>query len=505
MAAVIHSLWEKGDKNPLILPGFIPIEDTRVQFELTRYLSDNWVPVIEKDVDGPSALPFRMDAEVPNLGKYAACRRVARTIYLGSAPTATAANRGIEDRRIKLGCVMPGEAPPVFGDALRRLSAASTYLYQDGGRYWYSTQPTVTKIADDRAEQFKRNPDAVVKEVDKRLRADLRKTGDFLRVHPLPQSGQDVPDDMDARLVVLDIEHPYSKDANSPALAMAKGIFESRGNTPRLFRNTLVFLALDQARLQDLDEAVRRFLAWDSILSEQLGLNLTPSQVKQAETQKSGADSAITARLPEAYQWLLVPGQATPQSAIEWQAIRLSGQDPLAVRASKKLKSDDSLVPTLAGTSLRTYLDRIPLWRGNHVSIKQLAEDFARYLYLPRVTETRVVLEAVRDGLGLLTWSKDTFAYADSFDEAAGRFRGLRYGQVINISDASLNGIFVKPDAAQNQQESDAQKTTTSAGTVPTESPATTQPQSPGTTGEQGRPSRELLARLCPEAVSRQC
>ena len=88
MAAVIHSLWEKGDRNPLILPANIPIDDPRVQFELTRYLSDNWVPVIEKDVDGPNALPLRIDGEVPNLGKFAACRRVARTIYLGSAPTA---------------------------------------------------------------------------------------------------------------------------------------------------------------------------------------------------------------------------------------------------------------------------------------------------------------------------------------------------------------------------------------------------------------------------------
>ncbi len=123
MAAVIHSLWEKGDKNPLILPANIPIDDPRVQFELTRYLSDNWVPVIEKDVDGPNSLPLRIDGEVPNLGKFAACRRVARTIYLGSAPTATAAHRGIEDRRIKLGCVMPGESPAVFGDALRRLAA----------------------------------------------------------------------------------------------------------------------------------------------------------------------------------------------------------------------------------------------------------------------------------------------------------------------------------------------------------------------------------------------
>ncbi len=86
MAAVIHSLWEKGDKNPLILPANISIDDPRVQFELTRYLSDNWVPVIEKDVDGPSSLPLRMDSEVPNLGKFSACRRIARAIYMGSPP-----------------------------------------------------------------------------------------------------------------------------------------------------------------------------------------------------------------------------------------------------------------------------------------------------------------------------------------------------------------------------------------------------------------------------------
>src|SRR3984957_18340551 len=108
MASVIHSLWEKTDRNPLILASTIPIDDSRVQFELTRYLSDNWVPVIEKDVDGPNSLPLRIDGEIPNLGKYAACRRVARTVYLGSAPTPSAANKGIEDRRIRLGGVMPG-------------------------------------------------------------------------------------------------------------------------------------------------------------------------------------------------------------------------------------------------------------------------------------------------------------------------------------------------------------------------------------------------------------
>jgi hypothetical protein len=427
-----------------------------VQFELTRYLSDNWTPVIEKDVDGPNAFPNRLDGEIPNLGKYAACRRVARTIYLGSAPTATAANKGIEDRRIKLGCVMPGESTAVFGDALRRLAASSTYLYQDHGRYWYSTQTTVTKIADDRADQYKREPDKIGKEVERRLKLDLQKKGEFSRIHPLPQSGLDVLDDSDARLVVLDIEHAYSKDPSSPAITLAKSIFESRGNTPRLYRNALVFLAVDQTRLQDLEEAVCRYLAWESIINDETALNLQPSQVKQAEGQMASADSAVTARVPEAYQWLLVPAQANPQAPIEWQAIRLSGQDALAVRASKKLRNDDSIVPVLAGTSLKDYLDRIPLWRGNHVSIKQLAEDFGRYLYLPRLKDTTVLLDAIKEGVGLLTWVNDSFGYADSFDEASNRYRGLRGGQNINLSEGNLNGLLVKPTVAHAQMEATA-------------------------------------------------
>src|ERR1700732_2552882 len=374
MASVIHSLWEKGDKNPMILPANIPIDDTRVQFELTRYLSDNWVPVIEKDVDGPSSLPLRLDGEVPNLGKFAACRRVARAIYLGSAPTATAAHRGIEDRRIKLGCVMPGETPQVFGDALRRLAGAATYLYQDGPRYWYSTQPTVTKLAEDRAEQLKRNPDKVVQELDKRLRADLRKTGDFSRVRPMPHTGQDVADDRDARLVVLSLDHTYSKEPGSGAEAAAKAILEARGNAPRLYRNALVFPAAGRTRLQDLDEAARRYLSWESIVAEKVTLNLDPHQVTQAETQKAAADGAVTARLPETYQWLLVPVQSSPQAAIEWQSVRLSGQDALAVRASKKLRSDEHLVAGFAPSRLRMELDRVPLWRGDQVAIRPLGE-----------------------------------------------------------------------------------------------------------------------------------
>jgi len=450
MAAVIHSLWEKGDKNPLILPANISIDDSRVQFELTRYLSDNWTPIIEKDVDGPSSLPLRLDGELPNLGKFAACRRVARTIYLGSAPTATAANRGIEDRQVKLGCVMPGESAAVFGDALRRLAAAATYLYQDGPRYWYSTQPTVTKLAEDRAEQLKRDTDKVVHELDKRVRDNLRRMGEFKRVHPIPGTSADVPDDLDTRLVVLGVDHAYSREPNSAAETAAKAIFETRGTAPRLYRNTLIFLAADKTRLQDLDEAARKFLAWQSILAEKEKLDLSPHQVTQAQTQFEAADGAVIARLPETYQWLLVPTQETPQAPVTWQTIRLTGTDPLAERASKKLKNDESLLMNFAASRLRMEMDRVPLWRGNAVSVRQLVEDFGRYLYLPRLQTPGILVNAIQSGLALLTWEKDAFAYAESFDESVPRYRGLRYGAQITVTEDD-GGLLVRPEVARKQ------------------------------------------------------
>ena len=182
--------------------------------------------------------------------------------------------------------------------------------------------------------------------------AATRQRGDFQRVHLCPTGHGEIPDEPEARLVVLGVDSPYWRDSENPALTMAKAMLENRGNSPRLYRNALVFLAVDRARLADLDEAVRRYLAWESILAETEELDLSPHQQRQATTQREAASGAVNAHLPEAYQWLLVPTQPLPQGESEWQALRLTGQDGLAVRASRKLKNDGlldcSYAPTLA-------------------------------------------------------------------------------------------------------------------------------------------------------------
>ncbi|MGH2517086.1 MAG: AAA+ family ATPase, partial [Ktedonobacterales bacterium] len=324
-------------------------------------------------------------------------------------------------------------------------------------RYWYSTQPSVARLAQDRAAQL--DGDTVLYKLEERLRAEQNTRGSFARVHACPASSGDIPDERDTRLVILRPSFPHAaKDTGSPAMREAAAIFEQHGNSPRYKSNALVFLAPDRTRLDELEQAMRQYLAWKSIEEEQEILNLDAFQRNQAKTRREHTDSAVKARIPEAYTWVLVPESAEPgaklpdgsSKPVAWREIRLqpSGQEALAVRASRKLENDGLLITKYAGTNLRLELDKVPLWRGDAVSVKQLADDFAQYLYLPRLRDTSVLLGSVAEGVASLVWERDTFAYADSYDAARHRYLGLMAGQQIM---PSLDGLLVRPEVAAAQ------------------------------------------------------
>ncbi|MBL8148954.1 MAG: DUF499 domain-containing protein [Blastocatellia bacterium] len=450
MAAVIHQLWERQDSSLMIMPANIPIDAQSVQSELTRYLEDSWVPVIEKDVDGQNCLPLALDRENSNLGRYSACRRVARTIYIGSAPTQKTSQRGLEDNRIKLGCVQPGEIPATFGDALRRLTDMATHLYVDGSRYWFATQPSVARLAQDRAEQL--GEDRVYEEIRKWLKDEANKRGDFMRVHICPSTSADVPDEQETRLVILNPEQFHTAKTESPAKNFAYTLLESRGTSPRQYRNSLIFLAAERQRLTELSDVVRKYLAWQSIVKERDELNLDPFQANQAQTKVKDSEDRIKRLIPEAFCWMLSPEQPDPKGGVSLEETRLQGDEALAVRASKKLKNQDALILQYGATLLRRKLDEIPLWRGNHVTIKQLCDDFAQYIYLPRLRSCEVLIRSIEDGIAMTTWEAETFAYAESWDEQKGRYSGLKVLKRIGLQSATA-GLLVKPSVAATQME----------------------------------------------------
>ena len=462
MAKVIHSLWERDDRSLLIMPAHLPMDDPQVQSELTSYLDDNWLPIIDKDVDGSNSLPLTLDRQNPNLGRYSACRRVARTIYLGSAPTLRAANKGIEDRRIKLGCTQPGESVATFGDALRKLSDRATYLYLDNNRYWISTQPNVTRTARDRASQYLEDKYKVWQEIVKRLKTDRTKE-EFAAIHVAPQSTADIPDEanLGIRLVIVGPQYHHSKTTDdSPARKWVEEILNNKGSSPRYHKNTVVFLAPDKTKLEILEKNVADYLAWDAIVAEKEILNLDAFQNKQATTKLNQTDKDIALILNETYQWLLVPAQASPQEPIEWEEIRLQGKNSPIDRASNKLIHEENLITVYSATRLSLEVLEDYVWNNSDsISLKQLWGYLTQYVYLPRLKNSQVLLEAIKDGVKLVTW-EEHFAYAKGWDETKQRYLELiNPPQLIDPTISSQN-LLVKPSVATKQIDADREKNT---------------------------------------------
>lgn len=456
MAKVIHSLWERNDQSLMIMPAHVPMDDPQVQSELTRYLEDNWIPVIDKDVDGANSLPLSLDRNNPNLGRYSACRRVTRTVYMGSAPTLRAANRGLEDRRIKLGCVQPGENVATFGDALRRLTDQATYLYIDNNRYWISTQPNVNRTAQERADQFLRDRYPIWEEIIKRLKADKNR-GEFSAVHVAPDSTADIPDDplLGVRLVVLAPQQFHSKsNDDSPARQWVENALNHKGSSPRYYKNTLLFLAPDKAKIDNLERNTAQYLAWKAIVDDKDALNLDVFQSNQATTKLKQSHQDVDTILRDTYQWLLIPNQPEAQGSIEWKETRLSNQDSPILQASRKASHEGDLLPAYSATNLRLEaLDKF-LWRDtNHIDLKRLWEYLTQYLYLPRLKDQNVLLAAVREGVASTIWA-DNFAYAEGFDDVKGKYLGLRAATGISPS-IGPQSLLVKPEVAQKQLDAE--------------------------------------------------
>ena len=449
MAKVISYLWQENDKNLMILPANIPMADSQVQSELTRYLDDQWRPIIDKDVDGTNSLPVDLDRQHSNLGRYSACRRVTRTIYMGSAPLQKAANKGLDIRRIKLGCTQPGENVATFGDALRRLTNQATYLYVDSSdRYWIDTQPNVTRTAVDRATQYRK--DQTCDEIIRRLKQD-KELGEFSGVHIAPSSSSDVPDEstMGVRLVLLHPNFTHSSKAKSSnALTVAKEILDTKGSAPRYCKNLLVFLACDQSKQENLWQRVNEYLAWDSIVADREVLNFTPFQNKQAAAKLKDADNTVKMLLQDSYQWLLVPDQPKPTGEVEWEEYRLQGKDSPILQASRKLVNEEHLITTYAAARLTIEILNDYVWKNaNHIDLKTLWKYLTNYLYLPRLKDERVLSDAIADGVGNLLWNEN-FAYATGYDETEQKYLGLEVGvRITPIINAS--SLLVKPDIAQ--------------------------------------------------------
>ncbi len=295
-----------------------------------------------------------------------------------------------------------------------------------------------------------------------------------------------MPDEREAGLVVLDPDDPHLLNTpDTPGKLRAQEILDRHGSGARTYRNSLVFLAPDRRRLTELQDAARKFLAWESIVRDHEQLDLSHSQRAQADQRKKSADETVRLRLFETWGLVLYPtqdrgdGQSAPPP-LEWNELRLQagGNDSLGARVSRRVTTEGALITTLNGTVLRLHLDQVPLWRGDHVTLKTLAEDFAKYVYLPRLQRTEVLLEAARQGVSNTAWQTETFAWAERYDADAKRYLGLKAGTGNVAVSAEGDAVLVKSEVAWRQMQSEARPAPVKAPVG--DAPTSVEPRGPG-------------------------
>jgi predicted AAA+ superfamily ATPase len=452
MNAVIHQLWVGEDQSPLIMPASVPLATSTVNAELTQYLEDSWKTIIDADVDGPNSEPAKIDKEKPLFGGRSVTKRLARTVFVGAAPTIGTSHKGLEAARVFLGAAVPGDVVGNFHSALTQLGDRATYFYSGSGKYWYDLQANISRRAKDHADRI--HKEEVWAEIKRRLESQARSRGDFAAIHICPEETGDIVDSDEARLVILHPRLAHRREKkDSSALTFAAKAAEQRGSASRVNRNMVVFLAADEARMEELDGAVRTYLGWREVLDKRAELNLTENQKNQASEKSKQAGETVDSRLLGTYQWALVPrGQP-----VEVEVTKVEGQAPaLAERVSRRLGNDGALATKQAGAAIRHQLNdhAAALWKDGHVAAGDLWKTYAQYPYMPRLKDRSVLYAGLLESPML--WEQDGFALADGYDTETKRYRGLLLPsdeQSMQVTDQTL---IVRPEVATAQRSAES-------------------------------------------------
>ncbi|MGF6844156.1 putative AAA+ superfamily ATPase [Paraburkholderia youngii] len=447
MAKVIHRLWKANDRDPLIMPGSFPLADGDTRNDIIYYLPQGWDPVVERDVDGERAETTEIESQDTRLGSVQACRRAARTIFLGSAPsTPNQVVRGIELERVALGAAQPGQQVGIYKDALRRLNDRLHYLNSGSNRFWFDTRPNLRREMEDRKRRFQDKED-VFPAIRDRLQRSIA-SGVFGGIHVFTASG-DVPDDWQLRLVVLPPDAAFSRSDQSLAIERATEILRRRGEQPRFKQNRLIFLAADYDNVARLKDQVRSVLAWQSIVNDikEMKLNLDQFQSRQASKSLEDVNEALRRMIRETYKWVMAPMQegrpGRGLSEIVWEHFPVNpGAQNLSQEIERVLKENELLITEWAPIHLAGILKNW-FWKDEvrDISAVSVWQQSCQQLYLPRLKDDTVFQATMAAGAA----SRDFFGFA--YGKGDGQYIGFSYGrQTSLIMDTSL--LLVEPAAA---------------------------------------------------------
>ena len=281
--------------------------------------------------------------------------------------------------------------------------------------------------------------DQITENLEKRIRdAALGRNIDTVAVHTLPQSPADISDNSELHFVIAGPQWTAVPGENiSDALA---AFFN------RTYRNTVIVLAPENARLIGLRQRIRKILAWQNIERGE-DMNLLSEPQKALLLQRKREDeTGILESVISAYSVLIAIDEDGDVKA----SLLPSGPESPFERVKVALVEEDRLLTTSLDPDLLTPDSFFDIWGEDETAkpVQGLYGMFASLSRLPRllnrqvfvdtlcrgVTEGKIVLRTVRPDGSQNTYWRETLATDEDYWQKALEIVPIEHAELHTLS-----------------------------------------------------------------------
>lgn len=376
MAHVIANLYQKNDPNCIIMPGSIPFDDKDVRAELLKCFSSEeskiWENIVDSEIEKDHVF------EDPILKKIDATHRVARAVFLATAPTGReSGTRGISRKAVHLATMFPSEInkTPHFNSALEQLKENLVYFYQNDSRYWFDSRATVQKRA--RELESKISDEKLFDRISDEAWKIWRSLQKPRAYRPKNPEDPTLPIPKEVILILLPVsEYHIGRDQNSRAINRAKFYFEHLSESKNLY----LFFAVSEEELNKTKSTAKTLMAWEMVEEEgeNGSLNLDTHQRKEISTWKSKSRQTFDSTVRELYRFVICPkADRINKKEIHWLDVEVK-KDLL-----QTLKDQELLFEKISPRVLKNLI--VEFYDERQVSVEKLWYDVSKYTYMPRL------------------------------------------------------------------------------------------------------------------------
>lgn len=291
LSLVIYSL--KDSTKPYISLADFDLSYDDIRRELIKYTGNEFDSVVSFDITNMDSGSKKVD-EV--LGKsFQGLRigtRAATSIFMYSFSGGIGKGCNLGD--IKRSATTLDNPPSIVAEATEQLKSKLFFLQEMNDKYFFSNNPNLNLIHLTKMENIKEEQ---MVELHKELFGKLI-IGDKLKIYLWPKTTKDVSDSPELKLVIL-------KEKND---IFMKQLIEQRGEIPRVYRNTIIFLTILESELSQFTELIKRKIAYEQIETDKT-LRLSDEQRNKVRNDLKKDSESLKDAIRRCYRIVYTPSK----------------------------------------------------------------------------------------------------------------------------------------------------------------------------------------------------